>query len=110
MHLPIQIAYDAVVYTTNDSAVASVDRWNAWELEVCDESADGMQARTELRNLTTGQVVATAEDANGAANDDCGIDYAYPTPCFGERLRVTVWVQDGGNGTPRYRAYADFTT
>jgi hypothetical protein len=103
------LAYDAIVYTDNDSAVASVSRWAGWELAVCDEARDGMRARAELINLSTGKKIAAVEDASGSADDYCGEGNAYPAPFAGQRLQLKVWVQDGAGGIPRFDNQVTFT-
>ncbi|MEU7929181.1 hypothetical protein [Micromonospora sp. NPDC049801] len=100
--------YEIAVETTNDSATAYLEVYNAWELSVCDDKKDGYRARAEMRNLTTGKVIATAEDADGF-NDTCDEgNHAYPTPKLSDTVRVTVWVQDGTTGSRRYTAYQDY--
>ncbi|MEV0729253.1 hypothetical protein [Polymorphospora sp. NPDC050346] len=98
------LMFEVVVETTNDSAEAFLSVYNAWELSVCDNAKDGMRARAELRNLTTGRVIATAEDANGSFNTCDEGNHAYPTPELNDTVRVTVWVQDGASGSRRYSA------
>lgn len=100
--------YEIVVDTTNGSATAYLDVYNAWELSVCDDAKDGYRARAEMRNLTTNQVIATAEDANGSFNACDEGNHAYPTPKLSDTVRVTVWVQDGASGTRRYTAYQNY--
>ncbi|MGC4770540.1 hypothetical protein ACLQ25_16395 [Micromonospora sp. DT44] len=100
--------YDIVVETTNGSATAYLEVYNAWELSVCDDAKDGYRARAEMRNLTTGKVIATAEDANGSFNACDESNHAYPTPKLSDHVRVTVWVQDGTTGGRRYTASQDY--
>ncbi|MET8282418.1 hypothetical protein [Micromonospora sp. NPDC005174] len=77
-------------------------------MSVCDDAKDGYRARAEMRNLTTGRVIATAEDANGSFNACDDGNHAYPTPKLSDTVRVTVWVQDGTTGSRRYTASQDY--
>jgi hypothetical protein len=100
--------YEIVVETTNGSATAYLDVYNAWELSVCDDAKDGYRAKAEMKNLTTGQIIARAEDANGSFNACDEGNHAYPTPKSNDTVRVTVWVQDGTSGSRRNTAYRDY--
>jgi hypothetical protein len=102
------LMYEVVVGTTNGSAEAFLDVYNGWELSVCDNAKDGKRARAELRNLTTGTVIATAEDANGSFNACDEGNHAYPTPNLSDTVRVTVWVQNGTSGSREFTAYENY--
>ncbi|MEU4337516.1 hypothetical protein AB0F59_23175 [Micromonospora lupini] len=99
--------YEIVVETTNGSATAYLDVYNAWELSVCDDAKDGYRAKAEMKNLTTGRIIARAEAAGGVGTCDKN-NYAYPTPSVNDTVRVTVWVQDGTNGSRRNTDYQDY--
>ncbi|MFG1883168.1 hypothetical protein [Micromonospora sp. NPDC049102] len=93
--------YEIVVETTNSSATAYLEVYNGWALSVCDDAKDGFRARAEMRNLTTNQVIARAEDANGSFNTCSADAHAYPTPKLSDTVQVSVWVQDGASSTTR---------
>ncbi|MEU0550282.1 hypothetical protein [Micromonospora sp. NPDC005979] len=99
--------YEIVVETTNGSATAYLDVYNAWELSVCDDAKDGYRAKAEMKIVRTGQIIAKAEAASGVNTCDGG-NYAYPTPSVNDTVRVTVWVQDGTTGSRRYTASQDY--
>ncbi|MFI5928912.1 hypothetical protein ACIA3K_23480 [Micromonospora sp. NPDC051543] len=97
--------YEIVVGTTNGSATAYLSVYNAWDLSVCDDAKDGYRAKAEMKIVRTGQIIARAEAASGVNTCDGG-NYANPTP--NEKVRVTVWVQDGANGSRKFTRSEDY--
>ena len=61
-------------------------------LTVCDTNTDSMRVIAELWDLTTGTLMARAEDANGN-NGQCGSNFAWKIS--GHWYRLDVWAQNG---------------